>query len=162
MDTAAELAKNSRSSASSGENAASRSLSTLRQPITPASLDDGDRELRPRLPPARHVAPVHAHVGGVHHLPRVDDVADDALAGSQHGVVRGRVVEADLHHPGDQVGVRAPDEGHRPVEDEDAGRVVGDRRAEGLQQVLEDHLQVERPADPLRELEEQAVPAARR
>ena len=41
MDTAAELAKNSRSSASSGENAAGRSLSTLRQPITPASLTMG-------------------------------------------------------------------------------------------------------------------------
>ena len=54
--------------------------------------------------------------------------------------------------PAMRLGVGAPNEGHRPVEDEDAGRVVGDGRAQGLQQVPEDDLQVERPADPLREL----------
>ena len=41
METAAALAKNSRSSASSDEKAARRSLSTLRQPMTPASLTIG-------------------------------------------------------------------------------------------------------------------------
>ena len=85
---------------------------------------DRHRQLRERARAARHVARVETHVGRQHRLAGVDDMADDALAGAQHRVVRGRVVEAQLQHARDQVGVGA--QRHRAVEHEHPGGVVGD------------------------------------
>ena len=64
--SAAALAKNCRSSASSAVKAASRSLSTLRQPTTPVSLTIGTASSESVVRAARDVARVAAHVGRQH------------------------------------------------------------------------------------------------
>jgi hypothetical protein len=122
-----------------------------------AVADDRHGQLRAGRGAADDVTRVARDVGGEHRLSGPDHGPDDALAEPQHAVVGARPAEADLGDARDQVGLGRAVPRHPLAQHEHAGGVVRDRGAQRLEQVVEHVLQVERSADPLRQLQQQPV-----